>query len=400
MTDRRAYAGPALFSAGFRPFFLAAALFGLGVVPAWFLVWRGDIPLAGPFSPVDWHIHEMLFGYASAVIAGFLFTAVPNWTGRMPTRGWPLMALLALWVLGRLATAGALPAASLAAMAIDCAFLLAIALMIVVEIVAGRNWRNLKVVIPVLILFAANVTFQLEAMLRGSADVGRRLGFAVVIFLIMLIGGRIIPSFTRNWLAQQGAVAMPAPFGRFDGFCILSGAVAMVVWTALPTSRLAASLLVLAAVLHFVRLWRWRGAATWRSPLLLMLHAAYLFVPLGLAATGAGAAGLLPPAAGFHLLGIGAIGGMTVAVMMRATRGHTGRTLVAGGWLSAAFVLILAAALVRALAPSLELGRIDGIAVSAALWTLGYAIFALRLAPWLALPSPARRRPNRPGAPA
>jgi uncharacterized protein involved in response to NO len=396
MSRRDPYSGPALFSYGFRPFFLAAALFAVAVVPAWLCLWLGAITLAGPFQPVDWHVHEMLFGYAAAVIAGFLFTAIPNWTGRMPTRGWPLASLAALWLAGRLAVAGLVPLPPLAVMALDCAFLLAIVAMAAVEIVAGRNWRNLMVIAPTTLFLAANLVFHLEAMLTGTADVGRRLGIAVVVFLITLIGGRIIPSFTRNWLVARSP-RLPVPFGRFDGLCLAAGALALLAWTALPEAAPTVLLLALAGLLHLARLARWRGAATWRSALLLMLHVAYLFVPLGLLAAAAGAAGLVAPAAGAHLLGIGAIGGMTVAVMMRATRGHTGRSLVAGPWLTAAFALVAAAALVRACAPDLAfLPGLDGITVSAGLWTLGFAILAAHLAPWLVLPSPARRAPSRP----
>jgi uncharacterized protein involved in response to NO len=218
----------------------------------------------------------------------------------------------------------------------------------------------------------------------------------VVIFLITLIGGRIIPSFTRNWLAQRSA-RLPVPFNRFDALCLAAGALALLAWTARPEALPTALLLALAGLLHLARLARWRGPATWRSPLLLMLHAAYLFVPLGLLATAAGALGLIPTAAGAHLLGIGAMGGMTVAVMMRATRGHTGRSLVAGPWLTAAFALVAAAAVVRAAAPGLALlPGLDGVALSAALWTAGFAILAAHLTPWLLRPNPARRAPSRP----
>ncbi|WP_297976914.1 NnrS family protein [uncultured Amaricoccus sp.] len=395
MARHAPYHGPILFSYGFRPFFLGATLLALGVIPVWLAVWQGAVTLAGPFAPVDWHVHEMLFGYAAAVIAGFLFTAIPNWTGRMPTRGWPLMMLAALWLLGRLAVAGLLALPPVGVMALDGAFLLAIAGMAGVEIVAGRNWRNLMVLAPVTLLFAANLTFHLEAMLTGTADVARRLAVAVVIFLITLIGGRIIPSFTRNWLVQHGARRLPVPFGRYDNLCLAAGALALVAWTARPEGWPTALLLALAGLLHLARLARWRGEATWPSPLLLMLHLAYLFVPLGLLATAGAALGLLPAAAGLHLLGIGAIGGMTVAVMMRATRGHTGRSLVAGPWLTAAFALVALAALVRAASAG-----VDGITVSAALWTAGYGILAANLAPWLVRPNPARRTPSRPAAPA
>jgi uncharacterized protein involved in response to NO len=398
MSRRDTYSGPALLSYGFRPFFLAATLFALGVVPVWLLVWMGAASIGGPFQPVDWHVHEMLFGYAAAVIAGFLFTAIPNWTGRMPTRGRQLAGLAALWLAGRLAVAGLLPLPPLAVMAVDCGFLLAIVAMAAREIVAGRNWRNLLVIVPATLFLVANLVFHLEAMRTGTADVGRRLGIAVVVFLIMLIGGRIIPSFTRNWLVSR-TIRLPAPFGRFDGLCLAAGAFAVLAWTARPEAAATALLLGLAGLLHLARLARWRGPATWRSPLLLMLHVAYLFVPLGLLLAGAGAAGLVPAAAGAHLLGIGAIGGMTVAVMMRATRGHTGRSLVAGPWLTAAFSLVAAAALVRSAGPELVfLPGLDGITLSAVLWTAGFALLAANLAPLLVLPSSGRRAAQPPGA--
>lgn len=385
---------PPLLSHGFRTFFLAATLFAIAVVPLWFAVWRGDVNLGGPFPPLDWHVHEMIFGYAGAVIAGFLFTAVPNWTGRMPIRGWPLMLLALLWLAGRLAVAGLPPLPPLAVMAVDAAFLAAIALMILVEIVAGRNWRNLKVMVPVLLLLAANVTFHAETMIEGTSDIGRRLGLAAVLFLIMLIGGRIVPSFTRNWLVRQGSPSLPAPFSRFDAACLVAGALALAAWTVAPAYAPTGALLALAGLLHLLRLARWRGAASWRSPLLAMLHLAYLFLPLGLLATAAGAFGLTPAATGTHLLGIGAIGGMTVAVMIRASKGHTGRPLEAGAILTVGFVLILAAAPVRAFMAGQAVLGLDGVALAALLWTLGFAAVALRLAPWLVTPNSDRRRPT------
>ena len=389
------YAGPALFSYGFRPFFLAATLFGLGVIPVWLLIWNGEMGLAPPFTPVDWHVHEMLFGYAAAVIAGFLFTAVPNWTGRMPARGWPLMALLALWVLGRLAVFGALGLGAVWIMLLDVAFVLAIGVMILIEIVAGKNWRNMMVVVPILLLAASNAVFHIEAMTRGTTDIARRLSISVIVFLIMVIGGRIIPSFTRNWLAARRATRLPVPFGRFDRLCLLAGVLALVAWTALRDGAAVAVLLALAAVLHLARMARWRGEASWPSPLLLMLHVAYLFLPLGLLAAAAGAMGYLPEAAGVHLLGIGGIAGMTFAVMIRATRGHTGRDLSAGPALTVAFGLLPLAGLLRALVPDLSLLGIGGITLAGLLWTAAYAVLAVRLTPWVALPNAARKQPSK-----
>lgn len=389
MRTQKTYTGPALFSYGFRPLFLMAGAFAVLALPLWMAVWTGRVALAGPFTPTDWHIHEMLFGYTSAVIAGFMFTAIPNWTGRMPTRGWPLMALAALWMAGRLAVAGAWPLGPVQVMVLDCAFLSAIGAMITVEIVAGRNWGNLRVVVPVLLYLAANLAFHLEALQGGSADAGRRLGFAMVVVLIGLIGGRIIPSFTRNWLAKQGPGPMPVPFGRFDAASLVLLLLALLAWVAAPDARLTGLALILAGAVQAVRLTRWRGWRVWRSALLLMLHLAYAFIPTGLVALGLTVSGILPAAVGLHLLGIGAIGGMTLAVMMRASLGHTGRELQAGPLLTLAFVSVALAALLRVAVPSEP-----GLWLAAALWTCGFAIFVARLAPVLTRPNPARRRPS------
>ncbi|SNT39321.1 NnrS family protein [Tropicimonas sediminicola] len=397
MTIRSDYRGPALFSGGFRPFFLAATLFAIGVVPAWYLAWRGEIALGGPFPAVDWHIHEMIFGYGAAVVAGFLFTAVPNWTGRLPARGWPLAGLLALWIAGRMALAGALPLPPTGVLAIDQAFLLAVVAMITREIIAGKNWRNLKVLVPVSLLWAANLAFHAEVQIEGTSDLSRRAGTALLIFLIMLIGGRIVPSFTRNWLARAGAQRMPVPFNRFDALSIGAGTIALVAWCLVPDTPMAGLASAVAAGLHLARLARWRGMATWRSPLLLMLHAAYLMIPLGFVGAAAAAAGLVGLDVPSHLFGIGAIGGMTVAVMMRASLGHTGRNLVAGPWLTASFVLVLLASLARLAGYEPLLGRIDGIALAATFWAAAFALLAARLTPWLLTDKAAVRRPNARG---
>ncbi|PVB61498.1 NnrS family protein [Labrenzia sp. 011] len=383
-TNRPPFRGPALFSYGFRPFFLAASVFAIAAIVIWMLVLDGSLTIAGPFTPTDWHVHEMLFGYASAVIAGFLFTAIPNWTGRMPKRGWPLAILVALWIAGRLACAGLFGAGAVVVMLIDAGFLAAIVAMVVVEIVAGRNWRNLMVVVPVLLLFGANLLFHVEALNQGSADIGRRLGLAVVIFLITLIGGRIIPSFTRNWLVKRDPAHLPAPASRFDAVCLVAGAIALLTWSFHPEGPAAGAVLLIAAVLHLTRLSRWQGARTGPSPLLLMLHVAYGFVPFGLAADAAASVGLLPVAVGVHLLGIGAIGGMTIAVMMRASLGHTGNALVAGPVLTAAAAMVFLAALIRVCFPDISFAGLTGLWIAALLWAAGFALFLVRIGPYLA----------------
>ncbi|MBR9892016.1 NnrS family protein [bacterium] len=394
MPHREPYRGPALLSYGFRPFFLSSALFALVAIPAWVLIWHGEIAGAGYFLPTDWHVHEMVFGYGAAVVAGFLFTAVPNWTGRLPTCGWPLALLLVLWLAGRVVVAGGLGLRPIGVAVVDQMFLLAVAAMIAREIVAGKNWRNLKVLLPVSLLWLANLLFHVEALVEGSADLGRRLGLALLIFLILLIGGRVVPSFTRNWLVQRGATRLPVAFNRFDALCLVSGAAALIAWVVAPYGMTCAVLSAVAATLNLTRLLRWRGVMTWRSPLLLMLHLAYLMVPLGFASAAAAALDLAGQAGVAHIFGIGAVGGMTVAVMMRATMGHTGRPLVAGPALTAAFVLVVAACAARVAGPAVRLGPLDGIDLSAVLWTAGFALLAWRIGPWLARPRLARKMPS------
>lgn len=385
--DHKPFGGSAIFSYGFRPFFLAAAVFATGVIPVWMLIFSGELDLRSTFAPVDWHIHEMLFGYAAAVVAGFLFTAIPNWTGRMPKRGWSLAGLLGLWLLGRIAMSGALGVSELVVMLLDCAFLSAIVVMIFIEVVAGKNWRNLMVVVPVSLLLASNVLYHAEVQQTGGGDFGRRMSIIVVLFLITLIGGRVIPSFTRNWLVKSGSEIRPVPFNRFDGLCLLSGALAMGMWVLWPEVWLSRLLLIVAAMLHLVRLSRWQGIAVWRSPLLLMLHVAYAFLPAGLLALA-----LFKVSVGMHLLGIGAIGGMTMAVMMRAAMGHTGRTLVAGKWLSLAFCLVILAAIMRGFFGTADIFGVSGLWVAAALWSMGFAVFVVQVGPWLLCTKAAPKR--------
>jgi uncharacterized protein involved in response to NO len=189
---------PALLSYGFRPFFLLGALYAGLVVLAWLPIFSGTIETSSTFAPVDWHVHETMFGFLAAIITGFLLTAIPNWTGRLPVRGAPLLALVLLWLAGRFAVFFSAEIVWIAAAIIDCAFLVAVAASAAKEIVAGRNWRNLMVLVPVTVFLLANVLFHVEAGLGGSSDYARRLAIGAAVMLIVIIGGRIIPSFTRN----------------------------------------------------------------------------------------------------------------------------------------------------------------------------------------------------------
>ncbi|CAH1680133.1 NnrS protein involved in response to NO [Hyphomicrobiales bacterium] len=378
----RAYDGPAILSYGFRPFFLLAALQAGLTLLVWLPFVTGHLAVPTAFVPMDWHVHEMLFGYQAAAIGGFLLTAIPNWTGRLPVQGKPLLVLVLAWLAGRLAVSASALIGWRLAMGIDALFLLLLAGAAAREIVAGRNWRNLKVVVLVGLLLAANLAFHLEAGLTGSADFARRLAIAVVLMLVMLIAGRIVPSFTRNWLAQRGKGRMPVPFGLYDKAVLAGSGLALGLWVAKPDVFATAAALAILAVLHLVRLARWAGERCWRNPLLIILHIAYLFVPLGFSLTALASFGLIAPGAGIHAWTAGAFGTMTLAVMSRASLGHTGRPLVATAATQACYVLVVLGSLAR-IYSALGHGPAALLHVAGLSWSLAFIVFALAYSPAL-----------------
>lgn len=377
----------AILSYGFRPFFLVGAVYAAVTIIFWLPLLYGHVETASLFSPVDWHTHEMLFGYLAAIVTGFLLTAIPNWTGRLPVRGWPLLTLLLIWLAGRVAVFFSSQTGWPAAMLIDCGFLAAVAAAAATEIVAGRNWRNLKVLLPVAVLLGANVLFHLEVRGAGVSEIGRRLAIAAAIALIMVIGGRIIPSFTRNWLARENPGRLPQPFGRHDAAIILLSVFALAAWTILPEQSGSGLLLLVAGLANIARLTRWAGDRTLRDPLLLVLHVAFLFVPAGFLLAGAAAIfpDHVPAAAGIHAFGAGAIGSMTMAVMTRATLGHTGRNLKAGLPVCIMFAAMIASALLRILAAFLP-ASVVLLHLSALLWSAAFLGYVLLFGPMLARP--------------
>ena len=252
----RAYGGPVLLSYGFRPFFLLGAIYAGLAVLAWLPMFNGELELLTDFSPVDWHVHEMLYGYVPAVVTGFLLTAIPNWTGRLPIQGLPLLTLVAVWLAGRVCVTFSGEIGWLLAAIIDVSFLVLVVAATAREIVVGKNWRNLRVVGLVTLLLAGNIAFHVEAHVQGTAGYGARMGIAVIVLLLVVIGGRIIPSFTRNWLARENPGRLPTPFGRFDVAVIGCSAATLALWTAQPLGRLIAAALAATAVLNLVRLAR------------------------------------------------------------------------------------------------------------------------------------------------
>jgi uncharacterized protein involved in response to NO len=382
LSRRRDYAGPVLFSYGFRPFFLAAGLWSALGILLWLPLYAGGWVMPTAFAPRDWHVHEMIYGYASAAIAGFLLTAVPNWTGRLPVNGAPLAALSALWLAGRVAIFVSAEIGAAAAAAIDLAFLTTLAAVIGREIVAGRNWRNLKVLVVLGVLLTGNATFHWESIRFGAADYGNRIAVAAVIMMIMVVGGRIVPSFTRNWLSRRGPGRLPAPFGRFDMACMAVAAAALAAWVIAESHPVTGALLVAAGLMQAVRLGRWAGDRTAADRLVLILHIGFAFVPVGFVLTGLATLWPeVPPSAGIHAWTAGAIGIMTLAVMTRATLGHTGQALAASPGTQAVYLFAILAALLRICAvfhPAMLLLDLAGVA-----WVCAFGGFVVLYGPLL-----------------
>ena len=387
---RLKYAGPALFSYGFRPFFLGGAVWSVVCIVLWIPQFLGDLSLRTAYSPLDWHIHEMLYGYVAAVVAGFLLTAIPNWTGRLPITGAPLIALAALWFAGRAAILLSAHLGILAAASIDVAFLTTLAVITAREVIAGRNWRNLRVLVLIAVLIASNVAFHAEVYVSGSADYSIRIGIATIIMLITLVGGRIVPSFTRNWLAHQEKGRLPVPFSRFDIASIAVTLVSLALWMRLPDGTITGITLIAAAVIQAVRLARWAGDRTTSDRLVLVLHVGYAFVPIGFALLGASALVplVVPSSVGIHAWTAGAFGLMPLAVMTRASLGHTGQPLTAGRGTQAIYLFALCAALLRMIAGLI--GSMLLMEIAGAAWVAAFGGFVLLYGPLLARQNPVR----------
>lgn len=378
---RRAYTGPALLSHGFRPFFLFAGIWAALALSIWVTALATGQHLPSRMFGADWHIHEMVFGYSSAVMAGFLLTAIPNWTGRMPVVGWPVAALVGLWIAGRLAIALSDFLHPFIAALIDVGFLVVFGVVIAREILAGKNWRNLKVLGLVLVLTIANVLFHWESYnSQAYSGYGVRLGIGTVIFLIMLIGGRVIPSFTRNWMARHGVDAFPIANNRFDTIAMGFSGLAIMAWVAAPAFLGTQALSLIAAALHTIRLARWFGWRTLKEPLVTILHVAYLFIPLGFAMLALGDPLQIP-----HAWMVGAVGGMTMAMMTRVSLGHSGRALQSNAGIVTIYTAILTAAIFRI--TSEVFPTIDALLyISATAWIFGFLAFVVIYMPILAGP--------------
>jgi len=372
----------ALWDLGFRPFYLLASLFASLSIALWVLEYAGWLP-AGYLEAPTRHGHEMLFGFALAVVAGFLFTAVRNWTGEAtPTGGW-LMAIAALWLAARVSM---LVASPIVAGIVNAAFPIAVAAGIAIPLARSGNRRNYFFV-PLLAgagLAALAIHLAAIGVLPWEArTVSLAIGLDIVMFIIAVVAGRVMPMFTNNAIPGAGAARRPWIEKAALGSVLAVLAVDLFDAPAVALVPIA----IIAAVANGARLWLWKPWRTTRTPLVWILHAAYAWIPIHLALRACAALGVIAPQFAIHALTIGAIGGMTIGMMTRTARGHTGRPLQADRWEVACYVLVQLAAIIRVFVGlAWREGYLWTVLLSGACWSLAYGIYAVRYWPILSRP--------------
>jgi uncharacterized protein involved in response to NO len=386
-SERAGYQGPAFFSYGFRPFFLGAALFAGLAVPAWILTLAGAGDSDFLSSARGWHVHEMVFGFLPAVITGFLLTAIPNWTNRPPIRGHELMLLFTSWLVGRLLMA--IPwFTPLASAIVDVVFLVAVAGLVWREIVVAKSWSYIPMGVLISLYAGANILFHVLALNGAATDRPERLALALVMVLLAGIGGHVTRRFTGEFLVEHGRIEQPASFSRYDGLSVVLVGFAVVAWIVQPRSIVTGWMFVTAGLANLGRLLRWYGWVTWRQPLVLILHLGYGWLTVSLLVLGCSILGIgLPKEDAVHALTTGAVGVMTLAVMTRASLGHTGRPRHAGPLTVFIYTLVTLGALMRVVGPTTGLPTNLVLGLAAVGWSGAYLLFAVVYGPFLLRPS-------------
>ncbi len=379
------------FSYAFRPFFLLNAIFAIVVMALWALTLHGVAPASLPANVTNWHAHEMLVGFAMAAIAGFILTAVATWTGRPALRGAPLGLLVLAWLSGRLVMgmAGVLPSFWVAV--VDMLFPVLLVLLVAREVIRGGSRRNYPIIFITVLLAVLNLMYHASntgylPMAANADRIALYLLIHLVLLLITVISGRIIPNFTANWLREQGQTRLPHTGEFIDRATILLTIATGLFAAIVPLSLVTGVLALAAALLHAIRLSRWRGMATRSEPLLFVLHAAYLWLPVGYLMTGFAVFGWwIPPTAALHALTAGAVSVMILAVTTRVALAHTGRQLRAARLTVVAYWVLTLAAVLRIVSPlgSYYLLLLD---VSIAGWILAFMIFCWVYTPILTAP--------------
>ena len=376
---------PAVLGYGFRPFFLLAAIHAAIAIPIWLIFLQGFGSFAPPVPFPAWHVHEMLYGFIVAAMAGFLLTAVPSWTGSRGYAGAPLLGLTLLWIAGRLVTSFPLGLDTVAIALIDLAFIPMLALTILPALIRSGSNRNFVFLIMLGALFAANLHFYLAGAV-GVAPL--LLAINVMLLMVAMIGGRILPAFTSSGLKQRGIEIKIRSHLPLDMAALIAVLAVVIIDVFFAETIFAAVAAIVAAVLLALRLARWQGHRTLHDPMIWVLHVAYAWLPIGLALKAAWLFGApIPDTSWLHALTAGAFSTMILAVMSRAALGHTGRDLVAPGLVEIAYYLVGIAALMRVFGPMLnaEVWRFWMIA-SGSLWGLAFILFLVVYAPILCSP--------------
>ncbi len=374
----------ALGQKGFRPFFLLAALFACFAVPLWLLALGGSITPGGSSGARSWHGHEMIFGYAVAVIAGFLLTAVEKWTSRSTASGGALLALGALWLAGRVVWFSASHLPALVVAVVDGAFLPTLAWVVGRPIRAAKNTHNYGILAMLVALSLANGVTHLEALgaVTGWETTANHFALDMMTLMMLLIGARIIPPFTRN-ATRSDRIKHDPTWSR--GALALMGALTLSDLAGGP-SWLRAILALGAAVAAVIAARHWGTFATRRHPLLWILHAGYFWIVLSLLLRALAATGVVPisPSASLHALTVGGLGALTLGMMSRVTLGHTGRMLASSPLTTVSFVLITAAAVCRVVVPELvPAWTLESWRLGGTLWCLAFGAYLWRYAPRL-----------------
>jgi uncharacterized protein involved in response to NO len=381
---RRMAAAHPFFRGGFRPFFFGGPAWAVIALTIWLLSLSGAITIPAAIGALAWHRHEMLFGFVGAVIAGFLLTAIPNWTGRLPIAGWPLAGLFGLWFAARLALLFSSFSGLWLSAILDVGFFLTLGLLAAREALSANN-RNAPVVGMVLLFAVANAfDYLASAGMIPSSDLGWQMAIAIVVLLISLIGGRIIPSFTRNWMVKRDRRDnLPTQPGKFDRAVIGTTAIALLAWLSGPAEAPTGMLVLLAAILQAVRLARWSGIRTLADPLVFILHVGYAWLPIGMTLLGLSLMSYVPRSAAVHALTAGAMATMILAVMTRASLGHTARELKANAATITLYVLVTVGAVLRVSASLTLIDYRIGMDVAGSAWGAALLLFLVAYAPVL-----------------
>ncbi len=371
--------GLPLLRLGFRPFYIGGALLAALSVPLWVAMFLGQLPLGLSVPPMLWHVHEMLFGFAAAIIVGFLMTAGKAWTGLATPRGPWLGALTLLWLAARVASVTG-PYALYAVL--DIALLPLVAAILVTLLLRARNHRNLPLALILALLACANLVFHLATLgvLAVPAITPLYAGLALIVMIECVMAGRVIPAFTMSVTPGLKLVATP----WIERVTLGATGLGLALWVFAPASVVGLIVLALASVLHVRRLLNWRPEVTAKHPILWILHAAYAWIPVGLALLALAQLSLVPVSAGVHALAIGATGGLIIGMITRTARGHTGRPLMASRPEVLAYALVMSTAVLRVLVPLLAPSLyVPALVAATVAWSAAFVIYLWLFTPWL-----------------